>query len=521
MTGGKVLDRRSGVLMHLSSLPGPFGTGGLGSNAELFADFLKDSGFRLWQMLPITPTDGSSFYSPYSGTSSFAGNRIFISPEKLADDGLLDTEILGKYRYTGPETSADYRYTDEIMKNLIRMSWQRYEDNVQKYSYLEGDYSDFINREAFWLRDHALFTILKSDFEGLPWNMWPEALALRDQSALENYMRQKGKDEEIELVLFEQFIFDRQWRAFRRFCNDRGISLMGDMPMFAAYDSADVWSNRDLFDLDPQGSPNKVAGVPPDYFSATGQRWGNPVYNWEAMQKEGYAWWKARTRKALEKFDLVRIDHFRGFSACWAVPTEEDTAQNGEWTPAPGRELLNAIFDMIREEGFQASALVAEDLGIITDDVRKLMEEFGLPGMNVLLFGFDGEVGSNPYAPHNHRTDSVVYTGTHDNNTVRGWWVRESEELTRSLVSEYTGLEINEMNVSEIFAKMALSSTSGLAVIPMQDILSLGASARMNVPGVAAHNWLWRMSAAQLGALAGDDSGIRSRFKRLNRIFGR
>ena len=515
------MDRRSGVLMHLSSLPGPFGTGGLGINAEIFANFLYDSGFRLWQVLPVTPTDGASFYSPYSSGSSFAGNRIFISPEKLAEDGLLDPDILADCHHQGPEISADYGYTDQMISKLIRIAWQRFKEDRQRYSSLAGDYSDFIRRESLWLKDHALFTLLKNTFDGLPWNRWPEPFALRDRDTIGNYIRENGKEEEAELLFFEQFVFDRQWKTFRRYCRDRGISLMGDIPMFVAYDSADVWANRELFDLDPQGSPIKVAGVPPDYFSATGQRWGNPLYNWKIMQKDGFAWWRARTRKALENFDLVRIDHFRGFSACWAVPAEEDTAENGEWTAAPGRELLSAILGMIREEGLQASGLVAEDLGIITEDVRELMEEFVLPGMKVLLFAFDGEIGRNPYAPHNHRPDSVVYTGTHDNNTVRGWWENESDERMRSLVSEYTGLEIRALNVSEVFVNMALSSTSGLAVIPMQDILSLGGSARMNVPGVAAGNWLWRMSTDQLQSLTGEDSRIKARIKRSNRIYGR
>lgn len=515
------LDRRSGVLFHLSSLPGPFGTGGLGRNAERFADFLKDSGFSVWQVLPITPTDGSSYYSPYSGRSVFAGNRMFISPEKLAEDGLLDPGILDGYRRLGQETSADFRYADQIMKELIRIARQRFQADIERYRALAVDYKDFVKRESFWLPDHALFSLLKSEFENLPWNEWPEAFALKDRDTIENYIRVKNNKDEIDLVFFEQFVFDRQWKAFRSFCNGKGISLMGDVPMFVAYDSADVWANRELFDLDPEGSPNKVAGVPPDYFSATGQRWGNPLYNWEIMQKNGFAWWIARTKKALENFDLVRIDHFRGFSACWAVPAEEDTAENGEWKDTPGRELLNAIHGMIREEGLRASALIAEDLGIITDDVRELMDEFGLPGMKVLLFAFDGECGPNPYAPHNHRPDSVVYTGTHDNNTVCGWWANDSDEHARSLVSEYTGREINDLNVSEVFVNMALSSTSGIAILPMQDILSLGAPARMNIPGVAAGNWVWRMTSDQFESLSVADSGIMARCKRLNRIYGR
>jgi 4-alpha-glucanotransferase len=296
---------------------------------------------------------------------------------------------------------------------------------------------------------------------------------------------------------------------------------MGDIPMFVAFDSSDVWSNQEYFDLDPEGYPNKVAGVPPDYFSANGQRWGNPLYNWETMRRDGFSWWTARFRKAIEHFDLIRIDHFRGFSACWAVPAEEETAVNGEWTETPGRELLEALSENIRKDGMVELPLIAEDLGIITDDVRELMADFGLPGMKVLLFAFDGDVGSSPYAPHNHIPESVVYTGTHDNNTVRGWWENESDERSRSLISEYTGRDINKENVSEVFTMMALSSTSKLAIIPMQDILGLSDACRMNVPGVAQGNWLWRMSRSDLEALTRADSDTTVRFRKLNSLFGR
>ncbi|MDY9920505.1 MAG: 4-alpha-glucanotransferase [Synergistota bacterium] len=515
------MDRRSGVLMHLSSLPGPFGTGGLGRSAERFADFLKDSGFRVWQVLPTSPVDGSSSYSPYSSRSAFAGSHILISPEKLAEDGFLEMEDVERYHCGGPECIADHGYSTENLKDLIRLSWLRFKSEPGIYGTFSEDYSRFVEKEEYWLRDHALFTVLKKDFEDLSWNRWPKEFATRDKGTLKNYSSQKEKSEEIELICFEQFIFDRQWKAFHRYCLDRDVRLMGDVPMFVAFDSSDVWSNREYFDLDPEGAPNKVAGVPPDYFSANGQRWGNPLYNWETMRRDGFRWWTARFRKALEHFDLIRIDHFRGFSACWAVPAEEETAVNGEWTETPGRKLLEALSENIRKDGMDELPLIAEDLGIITDDVRKLMADFGLPGMKVLLFAFDGEVGSSPYAPHNHIPESVVYTGTHDNNTVRGWWESESDERSRSLVSEYTGREINNENVSEVFSLMALSSTSKLAIIPMQDILGLGCDCRMNVPGVGGGNWLWRMSSSDLDALNRADSHIMVRYKRLNSLFGR
>lgn len=515
------MDRISGVLMHLSSLPGSFGTGGLGTIAERFADFLINSGFSVWQILPTSPTDDSSYYSPYSSRSAFAGNCIFISPEKLAEDGLLDAEDIQKYRFSGPEGVADHGYSAELIKNLISLSWLRFKKEPDRFRSLADDYSCFVENERYWLDDYALFTVLKKEFAGISWNMWPKGFALKDKNTIENYFSQKEKSEEFELICFEQFIFDRQWKAFHRYCTERDIRLMGDIPMFVAYDSSDVWSNQEYFDLDPEGSPNKVAGVPPDYFSSNGQRWGNPLYNWEMMRRDGFSWWISRFRKALEHFDLIRIDHFRGFSACWAVPADQKTAVNGQWTETPGRELLEAMSENIPKNEKDELPLIAEDLGIITDEVRELMADFGLPGMKVLLFAFDGDIGSSPYAPHNHIPKSVVYTGTHDNNTVRGWWESESDERSRSLIQEYTGREINKENVSEAFILMALSSTSKLAVIPMQDILGLGSGCRMNVPGVAQGNWLWRMTSADLETLARADSGITARFKRLNSLFGR
>ncbi|NLD04612.1 MAG: 4-alpha-glucanotransferase, partial [Synergistaceae bacterium] len=361
----------------------------------------------------------------------------------------------------------------------------------------------------------------KEEFQGISWNRWPKDFAQRDKNTLEKYIFQKEKNEALELIFFEQFIFHRQWKAFHSYCSERDIRLIGDIPMFVAFDSSDVWSNQEYFDLDPEGSPNKVAGVPPDYFSAGGQRWGNPLFNWEMMQRDGFSWWTARVRKTLEHFDIIRMDHFRGFSACWAIPAEDETAENGQWIGTHGRELLGVLSEEIRKESMDKLPIIAEDLGIITDDVKELMDDFGLPGMKVLLFAFDGDVGSNPYAPHNHIPESVVYTGTHDNNTARGWWEGESDEGARLLVSEYTGRDINKENVSEVFTVMALSSTSKLAVIPMQDILGLGAGCRMNVPGSTKGNWLWRMSKIDFEELTRADSGVVARFKRLNSLYGR
>ncbi|MDD4160441.1 MAG: 4-alpha-glucanotransferase, partial [Synergistaceae bacterium] len=425
------------------------------------------------------------------------------------------------YHYRGSECLSDYGYSSELLENLLRISWQRFKNEPDRYRAMSDEYSVFVEREKYWLHDHALFTLLKKDLKGLPWNKWPKEFLQRNKNTLENYLSQKDKKEEMERVCFEQFIFDRQWKAFHHYCMARDVRLMGDVPMFVAFDSSDVWSNQEYFDLDCQGSPNKVAGVPPDYFSSSGQKWGNPLYNWEILRRDGFRWWISRFRKALEHFDLIRIDHFRGFSACWTVPAGEETAENGEWKETPGRELLGALCKQLREEGIDELPLIAEDLGIITDDVRGIMKEFGLPGMKVLLFAFGDDPGSNPYAPHNHIPASVVYTGTHDNNTVRGWWECETDEISRSLLSEYTNRDVNKDNVSEIFTLMALSSTSKLAIVPMQDILGLGSGSRINVPGKAKGNWLWRMGMADFKGLTGADSDTAIRFKRLNSLYGR
>ena len=515
------MDRRSGVLMHLSSLPGPFGSGGLGRNAERFADFLKNSGFRVWQVLPTTPTDRSSNYSPYSSRSAFGGNPIFISPEKLAEDGLLEAEEIVTNENSGSECRADYDRSTALIKNMLSLAWQRFKNEQGRFHVLHEEYHCFIERERYWLQDYALFTVLKDSFDRLPWNQWPKEIAQRDKKTIENLSAQKNIVEALELIYFEQYIFDRQWKAFHSYCSEKDIKLMGDIPMFAAFDSSDVWSNQEYFDLDHEGLPNKVAGVPPDYFSDKGQRWGNPLYNWKNMQMSGYSWWVSRFKKALENFDLLRIDHFRGFSACWGVPACEETAENGQWIETPGRELLGVLAEKIRVDAAVELPLVAEDLGIITDDVRELMDRFGLPCMKVLLFAFNGDVASNPYAPHNHIPCAVVYTGTHDNNTVKGWWESESDERIRTLVSEYTVRKITKDNVADVFTGMALSSTAKLAIVPTQDILGLGADSRMNIPGVAEGNWLWRLSKKDFEELTRADSEISARFKKINSLYGR
>lgn len=507
--------------MHLSSLPGLYGSGGLGPDAEKFANFLKDAGFGLWQVLPVTPTDSASGFSPYSGTSAFAGNVHFVSPEMLLEDGLVTREEAEGYTYRGDSKKSDFFFSQNARRSLIEISHKRMMDKAECFQVLREAYNDFAEAEKAWLEDYALFAVLKGTFAGLPWNEWPKDFMRRDPAALEEFKTNGENSDKINLIKFEQFLFDRQWKDFHRYCLERDIALMGDVPMFVAYDSADVWSHTEYFDLAPDFSPNEVAGVPPDYFSCSGQRWGNPLYRWEKMKEDGYSWWTARFRKTLSHFDLLRIDHFRGFCSCWSIPSCETTAINGRWTDSPGEELINAIKAAFRESDLSRLPLVAEDLGIITDDVKELMDAFGLPGMKVLLFAFDGETGSSPYAPHSHIPKSVVYTGTHDNNTVRGWWEEEADERTKALVSEYTGHRVTEEDAAEVFVRMALASVSELAIVPMQDILGLGAESRMNVPGTPEGNWTWRLGGGDMDGLTLSDSKVADRMKRMNRLYGR
>jgi 4-alpha-glucanotransferase len=440
------------VLLHPTSLPG----GDLGDDADRFVDFLADTGFSVWQCLPLGPTheDGS----PYHALSAHAGNPELISRARLWAWGWLDeagapaAEMLPRARHAA---LADGRTRDE--------------------------YAAYVDRERDWLEDYALFRALRAHQRQAPWWEWPASLRDRDAGAL---TAARGTHAEaIEAIRFEQFVFDRQWDELHRRARARGVSLFGDMPIFVAHDSADVWASREYFRLDAQGQPVAVAGVPPDYFSAEGQRWGNPLYDWERLAADGFGWWLARLRTELERFDLLRVDHFRGFEACWEIPAGEATAVNGRWAPVPGDRLFSRL-----REVYGDVPLVAEDLGHITPAVHALRRKFGLPGMRVLQFAFDGGAG-NPYLPHAHTPDSVVYTGTHDNDTTRAWFelLPPTDQLR---VMNYLGYPTESMPLPLIRA--ALASVAQLAILPMPDVLQLGRGHRLNTPGTTVGNWRWR-----------------------------
>ena len=468
-----VLDRRrAGVLLHPTSLPGGVGNGDLGAGAHRFVDFLAQAGFTVWQMLPLGPTHRDD--SPYHALSLHAGNPMLISPERLVAWGWLD-----RHDPSGSETAAAYRL--ECLAQAHRIFAQRASGADRQA--LET----FIATEAHWLHDYALYRALRREFSGQAWYQWPAPLRDREPQALATARARLA--DEIARVGFEQFAFARQWQALRAYAAAHGVLLFGDMPIFVAHDSVDVWTHRDHFALDDAGQPLAVAGVPPDYFSTTGQRWGNPLYDWERMRADDFRWWIARLTTEFRRFDLVRIDHFRGFEAHWEIPVAEPTADRGHWVDVPGEALFDALL-----AHFGALPLVAEDLGFITPAVHALRERYGFPGMRVLQFAFDGTT-DNPYLPHNHEPDSVVYTGTHDNDTTLAWFQGLAPDR-QQYVADYLGYPGEPM--PQPLLRAALASVTRLVMLPMQDVLMLGPGHRMNTPGTASGNWRWRFEWEQV-----------------------
>ena len=470
--------RHAGVLLHISSLPSAYYTGDLGAEAYRFVDFLHEIGATVWQTLPINMTHADN--SPYQCLSAHAGNPDFISLEALQAQGLLKKEDL-----SGLITDK----TQLLTKAYLAFAEQ---SDTQEFT----DFMNFCDKQVDWLHDFALFLALRKKFNQAGWDTWPEAYKKRDIPTLRHAREELAQ--EIAVIKFTQFIFFAQWMALKKYANQKNTKMFGDIPIFVAYDSADVWSHPYLFKLDADQRMTVVAGVPPDYFSATGQRWGNPHYNWEAMAKKKFSWWVARMTTQSELFDIVRIDHFRGLEAAWEIPANEDTAINGEWVPAPGDALLAAI-----KKALPNLDLVAEDLGIITDEVDALRKKYNLPGMKILHFAFSGE-SDNPYLPHNIEPDSVVYTGTHDNDTTVGWHSAMDEshlEHVHAHLREHHDQDLwqdQAPNILNALIEMAMKSKANLAIIPMQDILALDTTHRMNTPGTASGNWHWRFNWQQL-----------------------
>lgn len=523
--------RKSGVLLHPTSLPSSFGIGDLGQAAYTFIDKLEDAGQTLWQVLPLVPTDDGG--SPYSSCSAFAGNVLLISPEKLMEDGLLTEEDL-QAAYVAPAARVDYGKARDAKLPLLEKAYQNF-----KAAETPVDYTDFCEKNAYWLDDYALYLSLKSHFRalraaeessenldaflaecegvsltetqlkeyyaGANWVSFPKAIRKRNAMTLKKWKKELA--DAIEKESFLQFIFHKQWQAVKAYANKKGISIIGDAPIFTAYDSADVWANQKLFRLDSKGFPTCVTGVPPDYFSETGQLWGNPHYDWKQHEKTDFAWWLSRVQKTLEDVDFLRIDHFRGFESCWEVEFGAEDARGGKWVKAPGEK----FFTLLKEKLGDDLPLIAEDLGIITEEVAALRAFAGLPGMRILQFAF-GQDKNNAYLPHSYDKNTVVYTGTHDNDTTKGWY-ETATEAEKDHYRRY--LNTDGSNVAWDFIRLALSSPADLAILPLQDVLALGTEHRMNIPGTSTGNWGFTFSFDQWW------DGFTDGLKYTSELFGR
>ncbi|OGT78533.1 MAG: 4-alpha-glucanotransferase [Gammaproteobacteria bacterium RIFCSPLOWO2_02_FULL_56_15] len=479
--------RRAGVLLHPSSLPDREQEGALGSEALRFIDFLAAAGFSIWQMLPVNSLD--DYGSPYQATSVHAGNGRFICLHDLVMRGWLDEKTHSNRRNL-PVIRCIAAARQGFMRSATQAEQLRYQD--------------FKAQQGHWLNDYALYSVTKQVHEMRPWWLWPAELSRREPAVLAGFHREHS--ESLEDYCFEQYVFFSQWDHLHRKAREKNILLFGDMPLFVAHDSVDVWANQGCFLLDTHGQPTVVAGVPPDYFSASGQRWGNPLYNWECMRADGFRWWLERLRTHLKLFDLVRLDHFRGFASYWEIPSHCETAVGGRWVKAPGKELLTTLLAELGE-----LPLIAEDLGTISKDVLQLRDEFELPGMKVLLFAFDSDA-RNPYLPHNHEPNSVVYTGTHDNNTSLGWFYNLEDSLQQRVL-EYFSYPRDAMPWPLIQA--ALQSVCHTAILPMQDLLGLDGSHRMNTPGTIRDNWQWKFDWEWVS------SDLLVHLNHLNRLYGR
>lgn len=476
--------RASGILLHPTSLPAAHGIGDLGPEAYRFVDFLAHSRQSLWQVLPLNPTAAGN--SPYAAPSAFAGNALLISLERLVDDGLLSPEEPAAAPEL-PSGHVDYDQVRAFKMPLLRLAFERFK--ASRRWALRAGFEAFCARQAAWLNDYALFQALKAAYDGAPWTAWDADLVARQPLALARC--RAALADQVERQCFLQFVFFRQWSDLRSYAKNHNVRIMGDIPMFVAHDSVDVWANRALFQLDARGRPTVVSGVPPDYFSRTGQRWGNPLYRWDLLAETGYAWWINRFRATLGMVDVVRLDHFRGFQSYWEVPAGHGTAEHGRWVPGPGAALFEAL-----EAALGPLPIVVEDLGLITPDVEDLRRRLGYPGMKVLQFAF-GDDARNAYLPHNYQHHCVVYTATHDNTTTVGWFATTAGR-GRANTRAYLGT--SGRHVAWDLIRLALGSVADTAIVPLQDVLELSGDARMNFPGQAEGNWAWRYAPGQLKA---------------------
>jgi 4-alpha-glucanotransferase len=495
--------RSSGILLHITSLPSPYGIGDFGSEAYRFADFLAETHQRFWQILPLNLTSAAYGNSPYSSFSAFAGNHLMISPDRMIKEGYLsETDIQPCPEF--PAEKVDYAAVTKYKEKIFRSAFKKNKDSLPTHN----DFQKFCSENSDWLDDYSLFISLKKHFKGASWGHWPEELRDRKESAVKEWT-EKLRDTILH-EKFLQYLFFNQWHSLKNYCDSISIKIFGDLPIYVNYDSSDIWAHPDIFSLDAEKQPVFVSGVPPDYFSATGQLWGHPVYNWDILRKSGYAWWIKRIEHNLKLFHLFRLDHFRGFVGYWEVRASEKTAINGKWVKAPAEDFFKTIL-----KNFPHILIVAEDLGVITPDVKEIMKKFGFPGMKVLLFAFTEDLQTNPYVPHNHVNNCVVYTGTHDNNTIKGWFKRELDHEGKKRLFEYLGREITDKTVHWEIIRLAMMSVANMVIIPMQDILGLGEKERMNLPSSTTGNWEWRLTPEQT------TPSLVRRLSEMTRIFGR
>lgn len=481
------MNRRSGMLLHITSLPSPHGIGDLGEAAYKFVDFLAETRQCLWQVLPLNPTRTIYGNSPYSSYSAFAGNHLMISLDHLIQEEiLLKSDLEGEITF--PRDRVDYKTVTEYKEKVLRLAYKHIHHKLEK----DFEFEKFCRENKYWIDDYTLFITLKEHFHGVAWSDWPDDLRYRKEEVIREW-KEKLKDRILMEKVF-QFLFFKQWFSLKKYCNSKNIQIIGDIPIYVTYDSADVWANPEIFKLDDTKKPMFVAGVPPDYFSATGQLWGNPVYNWDVLKETGYSWWLRRIEFNLKLFDIVRLDHFRGFVSYWEVPAGEKTAVNGRWVNTPVKDFFNILY-----RHFPSLPIIAEDLGEeIPLEVKEIMSIFGIPGMKVLQYAFGKDVPVSPFIPHNYTTCCVVYTGTHDNNTTMGWYKKEISREDRDRIQKYLGREVTENNIHHHLIRLAMMSVANMVVIPLQDILGLGEESRMNFPATSENNWEWRLLPEQI-----------------------
>jgi 4-alpha-glucanotransferase len=515
-----LINRKSGVLCHISSLASPFGVGDLGPYAYEFVDFLHNAGQRLWQILPLNPTQSEFGDSPYSSISAFAGNTLFISPSVLAREGLLTEEDI-KTPSVFSAGSVDHSQVRYYKNELFKKTFKRTSKKLGE----DFSFDFFCESNDFWLDDYALFVVLNGHFKGKIWNGWPPVIRDRNKDALQDF-ENKYKEEILE-IKYLQYLFFKQWFQLRQYCNQKKIQIIGDLPLYINFHSADVWAHPEFFKLDRHKKPLVVAGVPPDYFSEDGQLWNNPIYSWDTLKMSGYEWWIKRMEHNFKIFDWIRLDHFRGFVDYWEVPAGEATARNGLWKMGPGDDLFNTLIDY-----FPQLPIITEDLGDINPGVRELRDRFGFPGMRILQFAFGGDKSSLVHKPHNYINNCVAYTGTHDNNTITGWFSEGIEtknikkkklsrvvDSERRLALEYAGVkdtELTELKETHWeFLRVLMASPASYVIFPLQDILGLGEKARMNTPGTTKGNWQWRLSGPRI------KENIVKKLKKLTEIYDR